>query len=395
MGGHACVVVVVAAMVGCGGGGGMLVLRSVAAMLTRELREARRHMLGVFYAAGCRYCPSALCALRESHVCGAMTPRRPRPPTIAVDGDALFAEWSEVAKLRKAPWSWDGASYPKKRSQGPCRESLRMHAPALIPLAKLAPSGYPTQTSVRDVLVRLDAAFGVLECPVASQYAVAGEAADAWRLMLKHVCDLRRGKKQVLPAEIQAILNNLTWAPPHHGDGSDVEATRSVATEVPSPSDLEMDTNEHCDSMSDIDDAVVITREICRCPKCKLLVEEDVSSDENDCPVPSPKIGGQKSETRTHRSVKGANKPHTLRRLTSKTSFQTATPICGLEASGATEPDRLVLPVRMVVRAPKSGRHGEAYLTQATQRNFYVAGVGESRCGEYKQIIQSYSACKC
>ena len=42
----------------------------------------------------------------------------------------------------------------------------------------------------------------------------------------------------------------------------------------------------------------------------------------------------------------------------------------------------------MVVRAPKSGRHGEAYLTQATKRNVYVAGVGESRCGEYTQITQ-------
>ena len=85
--------------------------------------------------------------------------RAPRPKVIHFSEEALLEQWKPLAELRSLQFSGDGSMYTKAcRNQGVDREGLILHAPAWKPLLQLAPSGFPSKTTLTNVFAVVGAA---------------------------------------------------------------------------------------------------------------------------------------------------------------------------------------------------------------------------------------------
>ena len=87
-----------------------------------------------------------------------------RVKTVKFDLDHAVNLFHPVASMCYHPsWSWDGRCYPKtKRSHGPNMQSLNEHGAVLLMLFHLAPNGSPDPYKLRDLLMRLQDIYGIL-----------------------------------------------------------------------------------------------------------------------------------------------------------------------------------------------------------------------------------------
>ena len=97
--------------------------------------------------------------------------------TCPVDIDRLLSEWKELLILRDPGFMWDGASYEKsRRSQAAANVAgLVLHYPALLPLIKMAPSGFPSHKDLRSVFEKAQGQHNI--------FNIGGKMCLNWRTM--------------------------------------------------------------------------------------------------------------------------------------------------------------------------------------------------------------------
>eukprot|EP00974_Lingulodinium_polyedra_P098660 9562551-Lingulodinium_polyedra.AAC.1 len=123
-----------------------------------------------------------------------MSDRSPRPLTVSFAARELTEQWSSLAAMKSPGFFWDGSGYAaKSRSQAADRVGLERHAAALEPLLRMAPTGFPAIGSVRAALMELHKAWTVFPDVLDKHlWKASAEAADNWRIMCKHVYNLKR-----------------------------------------------------------------------------------------------------------------------------------------------------------------------------------------------------------
>ena len=108
-----------------------------------------------------------------------------------IDSVALFKRWEPLACLRNCGYSWSGEDYPNsKRGLAPDEAALFRHMSALVPLAELAPSGFPSFGTLRATFEMLHRQHGVMG-QVQDVVRAAGEASDRWRIRTQDCDELR------------------------------------------------------------------------------------------------------------------------------------------------------------------------------------------------------------
>eukprot|EP00959_Pyramimonas_sp_CCMP1952_P203617 4257807-Pyramimonas_sp.AAC.1 len=89
--------------------------------------------------------------------------RAARPQYLEVDGEKLLADWAPFLTLRDPGFAWTGSDYSRSGgNQSIDKAGLMKYKQVLAPLLRAAPSGFPTQGSLRAVFVVADARYGVL-----------------------------------------------------------------------------------------------------------------------------------------------------------------------------------------------------------------------------------------
>ena len=91
------------------------------------------------------------------------------------------------AKLKNCGFDWTGDDYEKhKRSQGPDREGLKLHANHWACLLQLAPACYPRHTPLKEAVQKLQLVHNILgDKPL--KIGWEDRAAGQWSLMMEHV----------------------------------------------------------------------------------------------------------------------------------------------------------------------------------------------------------------
>ena len=179
------------------------------------------------------------------------------------------------------------------RSKVPVISSLLQYQKPLASLVAVAPHGFPSHACVRAALVAVHAAHGVFEeTPARLVMKTAGEAADAWRILTKHLhaCKV---KDLQSPPELKVLLDGMKLVPPVAAAEEPAEAaapttapTAAAAAATPvadaplSAQDVQelfgeipvLDTDDSEDGNggdSDAgDDGVEVLFWVCRCESC-------------------------------------------------------------------------------------------------------------------------------
>eukprot|EP00959_Pyramimonas_sp_CCMP1952_P049479 1033760-Pyramimonas_sp.AAC.1 len=120
--------------------------------------------------------------------------RSPRPLTSNFSEAQLKQQWSGLAKLKKPGFSWDASSYQvSTRTEKPDLESLENHARAARPLIELAPTGFPSIVNLRNVFVQLHKEYNIFDSiDDRHVWKTATDASDKWRIVCKHVYNLKK-----------------------------------------------------------------------------------------------------------------------------------------------------------------------------------------------------------
>jgi len=133
--------------------------------------------------------------------------RRARPTTTRFDPEALATMWGPLAQRRRPGFAWDGSSYAALgRTYAPNVASLALHLPALEALVTVAPTGFPSQPCLADTLSHIHRRHNIFEDEMSPNKCrrVAGNAADAWRIMMRHLYEIR--KKGATPDSLQRVF---------------------------------------------------------------------------------------------------------------------------------------------------------------------------------------------
>ena len=119
----------------------------------------------------------------------------PRPTCYDVAPQELLDLWEPMLNLKNPGFDWGAKDYLKpKRSQSVDKPGLVKYKPALSMLLTLAPSGYVTQSSLRNVLMQADKTYNILsETIEVGRWKAADNAADIWRKMSGDIYQLRKG----------------------------------------------------------------------------------------------------------------------------------------------------------------------------------------------------------
>ena len=125
-----------------------------------------------------------------------------RAPSCRFDSEALFHALSHHARLKDLKWDFEMSRYNKpKRSQAPDRQGLITYYTLLSTILSYSPSGFPNFTSLKDVILQLNAKYRVRSPDVLaskSDACWAEDCANSMRVALKHVVDLKRSRTQFL-----------------------------------------------------------------------------------------------------------------------------------------------------------------------------------------------------
>ena len=222
--------------------------------------------------------------------------RSPRPPVVHVDCDALLHEWFFLAKLKDPGFEWDGTLYSKpSRALGSDQGSLMKHAAALKPLLQLAPSGFPSQSSLRLVFYRMEEEHQVFGANVVLNRVVE-EACDLWRIMCRDIYNLKKNQSKIVAPGLQEIVNMITLP------GSRQQA--AAASSAPSCSPMGLAATAALFNMSVEEEEEQQQKEeeeelqcdmecevmwiACKCPRC-LPSPPEAAEDEESMEIPSAK----------------------------------------------------------------------------------------------------------
>jgi hypothetical protein len=120
--------------------------------------------------------------------------RNPRPTTCQFNVEDLYKKWEPLAQLRRPGYKWDCSTYEaQSRTQSAHIPGLVAHAPALKALLGLAPSGFPSHKLLRLTLFQLAEKYTIFEdVPPRLHWKCASEAADVWKVVCRHVYELRK-----------------------------------------------------------------------------------------------------------------------------------------------------------------------------------------------------------
>ncbi|CAK0840366.1 unnamed protein product [Prorocentrum cordatum] len=320
--------------------------------------------------------------------------RAPRPVTSYFDQSALAEKLQPLAKLKERVlgFCWDGSDYLAGRGKAADVQGLKKHAKVLDILLDFAPSGFPSQPTLRATFRYLHAHSTIFEnLDERHAFKRTTEAADNWRVMMRHIYDLANtgtdtGCEVVDNMAKKIELPKATATDGAESNGDDEGAT---AAEQPPPAQTELgpaevqslfppmdvdDTSDHgtlsaetvclgasagaVDTVSSSDDECQMTQVTCNCEECmaKLRVSCTTSSaatsglassgatssgtptDPPTLRIPDPKRGGQKQETLKKRT-----------RLTAKTADPTTTPpkAAAPDKDTTLENKKLVTPKKM------------------------------------------------
>ena len=118
--------------------------------------------------------------------------RAQRPCTTSFEPVALADAWWPSAQLKRPGRAWDGWSYktPSRALVGD-PQSLAAHAVPLKELLKLAPSGFPCHSQLRETRMLIHSQFGLF-AENELLLKTATEATDRWMIMCRHLDDLKK-----------------------------------------------------------------------------------------------------------------------------------------------------------------------------------------------------------
>ena len=203
--------------------------------------------------------------------------RRARPRTAHFLVEELEAAWEPFAKMRSCGFSWDGGGYGGTARSSPDHRGLVDHADALEPLLRLAPSGFPCHGRAKAAFLNLKSKYGILEVENRFANRASSLAAEAWRVMAKHVYNMVVDNVPPADAKIRKLMA-LVQVPAFGASDSTesldaalgASAPASTGTLVEIPSD---DSDGHDDA------EVTLCALICRRPSCQKAVYVDDDMD--------------------------------------------------------------------------------------------------------------------
>ena len=174
-----------------------------------------------------------------------------RPLYKVVDGHQLMEAWSPWLKLRQPGWAWGGSEYRRPhRNQAADVGGLELYKRPLLKLLELAPSGFPTHTSMREALLLCDDRFAILALADSSRLERAAVAADVWRKMAKDVYNMAKaGTHGAHPPMLKDMVDMIDLS---HREGSSPHSSRSGAA-APALPDFASFAESECE-----DEALVV-----------------------------------------------------------------------------------------------------------------------------------------
>ena len=124
---------------------------------------------------------------------GEMGGRAPGPKTVHFQPLELATSWRAFAQLRTPGFEFDGSGYGKPvRSLSGDLTGLVAYSAPLKCLLGVAPTGFPSQASVRDSLLLLQKDHNIFQCQPHMEEKRADEAADIWRVMCKDLYNIKK-----------------------------------------------------------------------------------------------------------------------------------------------------------------------------------------------------------
>lgn len=135
--------------------------------------------------------------------------RGPRPNVTRFESGALVARWSELASRKRPGFQWDGSTYAALgRSLTPNIGSLERHRDALEGLIEVAPTAFPSQPALKGSLLALHLKHNIFEgAHDAKAQKLATDGADAWRIMCRHLYELKKQGCEI--AGLQPLLDKI------------------------------------------------------------------------------------------------------------------------------------------------------------------------------------------
>ena len=207
--------------------------------------------------------------------------RRARPRTSQFEPTELVKAWERFAQLRTVRWSWSGDSYMcGTRAKVADQEALLRHHDALLPLAQLAPTGFPSFPQLKSALLALNDKHHILGVDRKFAHRAASLAAEGWRVMCKHLYNLAADKVKVTSQQLGALVGMIQLPDSDQQEAVDQEPGALDADAVralfSSPGDAEDDAHSVASlSPGDVD----ICSARCSCPVCTGRVAIKIDDD--------------------------------------------------------------------------------------------------------------------
>lgn len=330
-----------------------------------------------------------------------------------VDPKEVARVWKPYLEKKNPGFAWDGSDYERpSRNQSADKEGLLQYRKPLQDLLGLAPTGFPTHSSMRESFELTDSQYDILPKSAVGRRHTAGKAADVWRKMC---ADLYRMRKDgvydpSLEDLVSCIVIQRASTVSSAATSAKSEASSSggtASTEVPpSPitsapagemsmpnfpdfSDVESqvlvsDDEGTCDDVGICYDEVEIVHIRCQCPDCQV-------------PVPEAAIGGQKRATMALPAAIAATSSWIpTHRLRAKTTLQAPTSAPSKKAKKQIPRSRLKLravdrcivkPVKIVKRAGTRKKGAENYIIDQSTKHSYIVGCSFKAHVNYGHII--------
>ncbi|CAK0851366.1 unnamed protein product [Prorocentrum cordatum] len=348
----------------------------------------------------------------------ALRPRRPRPRESQFVHATLADKWDAKAVLQDPGFARGGSGYGSSRTQAIDETSTLPYAEVLKTLLEVAPSGFPAQKCLKDTFQELDKRRGVLACDVRFQERAASLAADAWRVMAKHLYNAAQAEK-ALSNEVLQQLVKMIRLPSAEDDGGAALASGGSFEDSPSfaaaagPVEGEAaDVSASAVRVEFSDDDVELCGMICNCKACRDARTVDLAAEEGGgerVPIPNAAIGGQKRDARTAQTAlkgdkskgkgKGDGKGKSESKTKSQSAKRTRETVAAIlkppkkakappkqEDEAEVESGNITLPATVTVREPNGKRRGEAYLLDGNKK--YIMGITSRRTEEYKEVVE-------
>lgn len=238
-----------------------------------------------------------------------------RPASIVLCPADVVEAWQPFLDKRQPGFKWDGSEYNRpSRNQSVDKEGLEIYMPPLLVLLGLAPTGFPTHSSLRDSFLQVDEKYGILDTSQ-PRFHSAGKVADIWRKMCADIYQMKKSgvfndrlrllvDAIAMRASSSALLTTSPAASPAAASPAaspaalaDPPAACPAKVAAPPASllpvfaefsdngsqgeDSEDDSSMNWEKEEEDGDNVVIMSMSCQCSDCQ-------------APIPSAAIGGQK-----------------------------------------------------------------------------------------------------